>query len=271
MTVSKEWQLQRDAAEQYEDVLVRSILGPFARLIVDRSELQVGQRVLDVGCGTGAATRYAAEKVGTTGRVAGLDVNPGMIDVAKSLPPVSGVPIVWIEKSAYELPFADGEFDVVLSAQVLQFLTDRPLAMSQMHRVLAPGGRVCCSHWCDIRENPYFCALLDTLSEHLGRETAAGLEAAFTLSDPELLLSLLRDAGFREPTVTAVQLELPLPALDEFVPRHIDATPLATAFRAASAQDRRGIVDGMAERLSEFGSRDAVRVPFTSLVAVAHK
>lgn len=273
MAVSKEWQLQYDAAKRYEEVLVSSILGPFARLVVERSELQVGESVLDVGCGTGAATRYAAQKVGSAVRVTGLDMNPGMIEVAKSLPPVDGATIDWVEKGACELPLSDDTFDVVLCSQVLQFLTERSKALSEMCRVLKPGGRVCLSHWCDIRENPYFHALLEAVSELLGNETGAGLKAAFVLSDPEVLRSLLRDAGFRDLVVTVVRLELQIPVLEEFVPRHLDATPLGPAYRATSSQNQLAVVRHMARRLSEFEPTEApgLRIPFSSLLAVARK
>src|SRR5688572_1326585 len=117
MAISTEWQLAREAAERYEQILVPAILGPAARALVDWSALKSGESVLDVGAGTGAATRYAAELVGSSGRVIGIDVNGGMIEVAKSLSPIQGAVIEWHEKSAYELPLEDQTVDAVLSAQ----------------------------------------------------------------------------------------------------------------------------------------------------------
>lgn len=90
MATSVQWQLAHDAAVRYEQILVPSILGPFARALVDWAQLPAGDTVLDVGCGTGAAARAAAEHVGLAGSVTAIDVNPGMLDVARSLPPVRG-------------------------------------------------------------------------------------------------------------------------------------------------------------------------------------
>ena len=79
MAISTEWQLAREAAQRYEQILVPAILGPAARALVDWSALKGDETVLDVGSGTGAAARYAAELVGSSGRVIGSDVDAGMI------------------------------------------------------------------------------------------------------------------------------------------------------------------------------------------------
>lgn len=83
MTTSTKWQLARDSAERYQTVLTPSILGPFAKALVDFAEMKVNEQVVDVGSGTGAAARYAAEAVGKSGWVMGIDVNESMIEVAR--------------------------------------------------------------------------------------------------------------------------------------------------------------------------------------------
>jgi ubiquinone/menaquinone biosynthesis C-methylase UbiE len=269
MTTSTQWQLARDAAVRYEQILVPSILGPAARALVDWADLREGDAVLDVGCGTGAATRFAAEKTGSSGRVVGADVNAGMIDVAQSMPPVTGPAIEWIEKSAYELPFMEAAFDVALCAQTLQFLEDRPRALAEMYRVLKPGGRVAVSLWCDIRENPYFHVLAQAMIRHIGPETAAGLEAAFSLFDASEIRDLLTRAGFQTVQVTVEQLDLELPRLHEFVPRHVSATPMAGGFRAASEAVRQIVIDEMAGELAQYVVEGGVGVPFRTHLAMA--
>ena len=70
-------------------------------------------------------TRIAAQRVGAAGRVVGVDLNPGMIAVARSLPAPAGAPIEWLERSALDLQLPDASFDAVLCQQGLQFFPDK--------------------------------------------------------------------------------------------------------------------------------------------------
>ncbi len=135
MATSGQWQLTMKAAELYERCPARYILGPWAPLLVEAARLAVGERVLDVACGTGVVARAAAERVGRGGRVVGIDLNPGMIAVAQSLPAIDGAPIEWLERSVLDLGLDDASFDVVLCQQGLQFFPDKTVALREMRRV----------------------------------------------------------------------------------------------------------------------------------------
>lgn len=260
MATSTQWQLAQDAAERYERVLVPAILGPAAGALVEWSRSSAGESVLDVGCGTGAAARFAAQRVGASGRVVGVDVNAGMLAVARSLS--SATAIEWLEHSAYELPFADGEFDVALCAQTLQFLSDRPRALSEMHRVLKCGGRAVVSLWCELEASPYFDALVRAMATHIGPETAAGLGAAFNLTDVGTIHGLLTAAGFEDVHASVSSLVLDLPSPQEFVPRHVGATPMAAGFAAATEGAREAVVQDVAAQLATYATDQGIRVPF---------
>ena len=86
MGEQEQWQVAGSAPELYQRYLVPAITSLWARDLVDWSELRAGERVLDVACGTGVVARIAADRVGATGRVAALDINPGMLAVARALP-----------------------------------------------------------------------------------------------------------------------------------------------------------------------------------------
>src|SRR5438105_3191303 len=100
MANNGQWQLSAEAAELFERYVARYILGPWASLLVDAARVSAGERALDVACGTGVVARAAARRVGSAGRVTGVDLNPGMIAVARSLPKPAAPAIEWIEGSA---------------------------------------------------------------------------------------------------------------------------------------------------------------------------
>jgi len=129
LNTGEQFQLSDEAAERYERCPARYILGPWAPLLVNAARPTAGERVLDVACGTGVVARIAAERVGPSGRVIGVDLNPGMIRVARSLPAPIGAPIEWLERSALDLRLEDASFDVVLCQQGLQFFPDKALGV----------------------------------------------------------------------------------------------------------------------------------------------
>ncbi len=264
MTTSTQWQLARASAERYQRILTPAILGPFARALVDFATPQGQEQVVDVGCGTGAAARYAAKAVGYSGRVTGIDVNAGMLEVARALPAVQGAPIEWREGSAAQLPLEDKSVDLVLCAQTLQFLPEKLLSLHEMQRVVRPGGRVALSLWCAIEENPYFDTLVTAVSRHIGPETSAGLQSAFALSDAGEIHRLLEEAGFAQTETVIALHELPLPPLAEFVPRHVSATPMAAGFNRASEEVQQAVIGEVSEQLSRYQMNGRVQIPFRS-------
>ncbi len=87
MSRQAQWQVTGSAAEVYEKELVPAIFGPWAELVIDLADPQKGDRVLDVACGTGIIARTVADRVGPTGAVVGVDLNPGMLKVARTRSP----------------------------------------------------------------------------------------------------------------------------------------------------------------------------------------
>lgn len=260
-----QWQLANDAARHYEDVLVPAYLGPAARIVVGRAAPVVGESVLDVGCGTGAAAREARRLVRSEGRVLGVDVNRYMLQVAKDACP----DVEFREGDARQLPLRDHGFDVAVCANTLQFVPERARAAQQMARVLRPGGRVSVGTWETIDRNPYFEALAGAISATIGAQVATALTSACTLGTPEELWGVLGAGGFADIRVEQVLVDVVLPDLDRFVPRHLASTPMAAAFRGAGDEAVAAVVRDVTAALGPAGP-DGRSVPFRLLVATAH-
>jgi ubiquinone/menaquinone biosynthesis C-methylase UbiE len=143
MTEHEAWQVSGNAAEVYERCFVPAISGRWAPQVVDAARVAAGDRVLDVGCGTGVLARAAADGVEADRKVSGLDLNEGMLAVARRLRPN----IDWRHGDATDLPFADASYDVVVSQFALMYFPDRAAALREMVRVLRTGGRLAVAVW----------------------------------------------------------------------------------------------------------------------------
>jgi ubiquinone/menaquinone biosynthesis C-methylase UbiE len=136
------YQLAGNAPQLYERETVHTLGRPLAELMLAHVALHAGDRVLDAACGTGIVTRVAVQRQGHLGHVVGVDLNAGMLEVARANTPATGVPIAWRHGDVCALPFAEGQFEVVVCQQGLQFVPDPGAALREMRRVLVPGGRL---------------------------------------------------------------------------------------------------------------------------------
>jgi SAM-dependent methyltransferase len=183
--------------ELYERFLVEPLFRPFAQELLDRTGLAPAERLLDVACGTGIVARLARQLAGDHGRVVGIDASPAMLAVAKSVAPS----IEWRQGDAALLPIGPNEtFDIVTCHQGLQFFPDRPAALREMRRVLAPGGRVVVATWRSVDDIPLIRDLHRVAERHLGTFT----DFRHSLGDSDALKRLLSDAGLQRVQVEAV-------------------------------------------------------------------
>ena len=145
-----------------------------------------GQRLLDVGCGSGEFGRLAADR---GAEVAGIDAATGMIELAEALLPDADLRVGTLE----DLPWADGSFDVVTGFNAYQFAPDLPAALDEAGRVTRPGGRVAVCNWGPLEQ----CELVTVVRalEHLQPEPP--LVPRRNLGDPGVLDEQVRAAGLR--------------------------------------------------------------------------
>lgn len=107
------------------------------------ADLRPGERVLDLGSGGGIDVLLSARRVGETGFAYGVDMTVEMLDLARANAAEAGVDNVeFLEGTIEDVPLPDGSVDVVISNCVINLSTDKPTVLAEMHRVLAPGGRI---------------------------------------------------------------------------------------------------------------------------------
>lgn len=240
----------------YERYFVPAIGLPVAQSLIRAASLRPGERVLDVGCGTGVIARLAAREVRPGGTVAGLDPNPGMLGVAAAVVP-SELGIEWHQASAESMPLPDGAFDVVLCQMALQFIPDRGQALGEMHRVLADGGRIALN--VPGPAGPPFELLIDAMARHIGNEAAGFVRTVFALHDEGELDALMDKAGFRDTRMRAETLELMLPPPGDFLPQYIWSTPLSGIVAGASENARAAFEREVVAGWQRFVSGDGMR------------
>ena len=250
MPQQEQWQLDRSAPELYERYLVPAITAVWAADLIERAAPRPAERVLDVACGTGIVARLAAERVGDHGRVVGLDLNLGMLAVARSLPARAGRRIEWCEGSALDMPLPDAAFDLVLCQLGLQFFPDRPLALGEMRRVLAPGGRLALSVFGPIEHNPATHALAAALDRHLGPQASAAKRSEHALADADELRALADRAGFRDVTVDTATRRVRFPSPREYVRIQLAATPLAGLVSGMEGRQRAALAESLVTDLA---------------------
>ncbi|MEV6056520.1 methyltransferase domain-containing protein [Streptomyces sp. NPDC052107] len=158
----------------------------FARL-AELSGAVPGDRVLDVGCGTGYLTRHMAARIGPKGAVTGVDPSPPVLDYARGRNRRPGsAPCDYREGVAEALDLPDASFDTVVTSLMLHHLPEelRPMALREMYRVLRPGGRLLVAE---------FRPPKSRIGRHLVHSGAGDAMAHHRV---DLLDALVTDAGF---------------------------------------------------------------------------
>ncbi|WP_073455308.1 class I SAM-dependent methyltransferase [Pseudonocardia thermophila] len=222
---------------------------PVSAVLFAAAGLRAGEHVLDVGCGAGPTTRQAAELVGPSGRVTGIDIAAPLLDAAAAVPAV-GAPIDWVCADVTTWTPPQQVYDVVLSRFGVMFFADPHAAFSRLAAAARPGARLVAAVWQHRTASPLFSvplgAVLAVLTDR-GIPEPGGLapdHGAFSLHDPAATTRLLEGAGWREVRCVAHRLPMrfgggltPAAAAEmaiDFGPMRIAATPLDEDGRAAA-------------------------------------
>lgn len=217
MTKLADFLAARGPTEMYEAYWVPRTLWPFAVSLVE--VVAPGDRVLDVGAGTGLLSELALARSGAGGTVTALEPTPFMIEVLHRK--FDGAPrITIVEKGIEEAGLPDAAFDVVLCHQVVQYLADLPNAFSEFHRVLKPGGTLGVGVWSGPKEQD--ASILETGFRRYFGDSFAPIHA-WSFGGTERLRDLALDAGFSVERIETQRKLCRFESIEEMMNVHIAA------------------------------------------------
>lgn len=235
--------------------------------MLDAANLAVGQRVLDLASGPGILAAAALPRVAPHGRVVASDLAEAMLVESYKLHPE----ILHAVADGERLPFSDGCFDRVLCGLGLMFFPDAALALSEMRRVVGPGGQVAVSVWADAAQVPLVECALGCMRRLLPAPKVARL-SVFRLGDPQLLGSLLGAAGFDRVKVEPCELESTFNTAEDYWQAFLDlAGGAAGSLSRLPADTQAQLRSGVAQELAPYACAEGYRLTSRVLIATANK
>lgn len=172
---------------------------PVTDLLLTRSLVGPGEKVVEIGCGTGAATVPLAEAVGERGEVLGVDISDPMLTAARKRIAQSGRGnISLVQADAQTHGFEPGRFDLIASRFGVMFFVDPVAAFRNLAGAVRPDGRLCFACWAPLADNPHWVIPYEVAQRHLGLPAPKPAHAPGPLafSDPDYVRSVLGTAGF---------------------------------------------------------------------------
>jgi ubiquinone/menaquinone biosynthesis C-methylase UbiE len=221
--VTETFQITREQAEAYEELFVPALFAQWAPLMIDIARVEEGQRVLDVACGTGVVARAAADWVGRTGSVVGLDLNPAMLEVAAGI----RSDIEWRQGDAVNLPFGDSEFDAVLCQSALFFFPDVDAAVAEMVRVVRPGGAVAVQTYASLDDQPGFLEFDAVVRRIAAADALPLLDTYWSQGDLSMLCKTLSWTGLDIVETRTTLGTAMYGSVENLIETEVKGTPLA--------------------------------------------
>jgi SAM-dependent methyltransferase len=255
---------------EHEDALDEAMEGVL-QLLLDGAALQPGDRIADIGCGTGASTLAAAARV-QSGRVLGVDISELLLDRARERSgQAKSQNVELLLADAQTHGFESGAFDLMISRFGMMFFEDPVAAFRNLAQALRPGGRIVFVAWAESARNPWFKIPQDAAIERLGAAPSPDPHAPGPLAfaDADRVAGLLRDAGLGQIRAETLNTHLTPPGEVADAARVASRVgPAARIMKArnGSEEDAEVIEAQIADRLRAYEQNGQVRVP-----AVVHR
>ncbi|MBA3331819.1 MAG: methyltransferase domain-containing protein [Actinobacteria bacterium] len=238
-------------------------------LMLDLAGVAADHWVLDLGAGTGDQTLLAAQRIGPGGVVLATDISASMLDLAREAARAAALPNVQTRvMDAQHLELESGSFDAAIARFSLQFVPDVQRALTEVRRVLKPGGRLAAVVYSAIERNPYRAGPQAIASRLAGRPFPEPGPGQWALNDPATLADAYRRAGFREVEVRTTALTWHFPSLED-ARRNLEEAqpPFVKLLAELSEADRVTAWAEIDRTLQPFVGRDGFAAPSEVLIA----
>ncbi|MGE5287826.1 MAG: class I SAM-dependent methyltransferase [Micromonosporaceae bacterium] len=257
------WHAYRDHVETIKAGLTRELLAGL--------RLSQGDRVLELGAGTGELALRLADAVGSAGHVAATDIAPGMADLIRRT--ADGHPEITasvVDATDTGLPSAS--YDAVVFRMGLMLIKNPERALAECRRVLRDRGRLGLAVWDAPQHNPWLIAVGMSAMMHgvVAGDPPTAPGGVFSLGDADLLTKLVHNAGFHDVSVRPVATPNRFATADE----HFDtvaalAGPLRAALAAAPPDTLAAVRATAAEQIAAYKTSDGYDIPGQALLCIA--
>ena len=240
---------------------IDAVFAPLTDALLAFAAPLAGSSVIDIGCGAGATVLALADRVGTSGRVLGVDVSKPMLGVAARRVETSSLlqaGVLLADAATHD--FGQGGFDLAFSRFGVMFFADPIAAFANIRTALVPEGRLAFACWQPLAANPLFAVPVDTLRALLPPAPAVDPLAPgpFAFADPNRVRRVLSSAGFQNIVIEPHETAMLLGDVEAALSFVAQIGPASRALGEADPARRPHLVDALRSKLANHQSDHGV-------------
>ncbi|CAN7645782.1 MULTISPECIES: class I SAM-dependent methyltransferase [unclassified Variovorax] len=224
--------------------VIDQVLEPFEDLLVEVVRAGSGQRVLDVGCGTGSTTLAVARLLGATGHCIGVDISDLLIAAARARAEREDTPASFIRADAQTHAFEPASFDLIMSRFGVMFFDHPVLAFSNLRRAARDDARLRFIVWRSAAENPFMTTAERAAAPLLPNMPARqpGAPGQFSFADRHRVAAILEESGWAEIDIRPIDVDCTLPE-KELVGYFTRLGPVGLILQEVDERTRAQVID----------------------------